>query len=96
MAQSNRASIVNAAIGFGVAAVFVVGLVGMNVAGVGQMVRGSGMGVVAAVALWILHGVAFTAIQIAFKSIGLDDDDGPRGGKLIPIKVEVVAKRKGR
>ena len=100
MPQSNRASIGNAAIGFGVAGVFVAGLIGMNVAGVGQMVLASGMGVVAAVALWLLHGVAFTAIQIAFKSMGLDDDDshhgGPRGGKLIPIRVEAHAKSRRR
>lgn len=83
----------NAAIGFGVAAVFVAGLVMLDVAGVGQMVA-SEHGMIAAVALWILHGVAFTVIQIAFASIGLDDDDTPRGGKMIPIKVIANLRRK--
>ena len=80
----------NAAIGFGVAAVFVAGL---DVAGIGQMVA-SDRGMIAAVALWVLHGVAFTVIQIAFASVGLDDDDTPRGGKMIPIKVIANLRRK--
>lgn len=96
MSHPNRTTKLNAAIGFGVAAVFVVGLVVMDVAGVGQMALASGRGLLATVALWVLHGVSFTAIQIAIASLGVDDDHTPRGGKLIPIKVTANSRRKGR
>ena len=94
MSHPNRTSKKNAAIGFGVAGVFVAGLMVMDVSGVGQMVLASGRGAIAGVALWVLHGVAFTVIQTAFASIGLDDDDTPRGGKMIPIKVIANLRRK--
>ena len=93
MQHTHRTSIRNAGVGFGLAALFVP--VVLNLAGLGLMVTASGMGVVAGVALWLLFGVAFTAIQIGFKSIGLAADEGPRGGTLIPIKV-VAMQRKRR
>ena len=93
MPHPTRTTKQNAAIGFGVAAVFVAGLAVMDVAGVGQMVA-SERGILAAVALWVLLGAAFAVIQIAFASIGLDDDDAPRGGKMIPIKVIANLRRK--
>ena len=96
MPQFNRKAIISAAVGFGVAAVVVVDLVVMDVAGVGQMVLTSGAGVLAAVLLWVLHGMLFTAVQIAIASKGLDDDDTPSGGKMIPIRVTAPARRKTR
>lgn len=91
-----RLYIVNVAVGFALAAVFVAALVTLNVAGLGHLVMGSDMGVVAALMLWVFHGVVFAGVQFAIAVMGMAEDNGPRGGKLIPIRVEATAQRKIR
>ncbi len=96
MPQLVRLYIVNVAIGFAVAAVFVAALVEMDVAGIGRLVLQSDMGIVAALMLWVFHGVLFAGVQFAIAVMGLARDEAPRGGTLIPIRVEVRAERKRR
>ena len=91
-----RLYIVNVAFGFAVAAGFVAALVGLDVAGIGRLVMHSDMGIVAALMLWVFHGVLFAGVQFGIAVMGLADDDTPRGGKLIPIRVEATVQRKRR
>lgn len=86
-----RLYIVNVAFGFALAAGFVAALVGFDVAGVGRLVLQSDMGIVAALMLWVFHGVLFAGVQFAIAVMGLAEDQAPRGGKLIPIRVEARA-----
>jgi hypothetical protein len=88
-----RLYIVNVAMGFAVAAAFVAALVVLNVAGIGHLVTQSDMGVVAALMLWVFHGVIFAGVQFALAVMSLAEDDAPRGGKLIPIRVEATVRR---
>jgi hypothetical protein len=91
-----RLYIVNVAIGFALAAGFVAGLVGLDIAGIGRLVMHSDMGVVAALMLWVFHGVLFAGVQFGIAVMALAEDDAPRGGKLIPIRVEATVQRKRR
>lgn len=96
MPQLIRLYVTNVAIGFGLAAAFVAALIWLDVAGVGHLVLGSDMGIVAALMLWVFHGVLFAGVQLAIAAMGLGDDDAPRGGKMIPIRVEAVAPKNRR
>ena len=93
MPQLIRLYITQVAFGFGVSAAFVFALVALDIAGIGHLVMGSDMGLVATLMLWVFHGVVFAGVQFAIAVMALAEDDaGPRGGKLIPIRVEVQAK----
>ena len=94
MPQLVRLYITQVALGFAISAAFVFALVALDVAGIGHLVRGSDMGVVAALMLWVFHGVVFAGVQFAIAIMSLAEDEGPRGGKLIPIRVEVAAKKR--
>ncbi len=91
-----RFYIVNVAIGFALAAAFVAILIVQNVAGIGHLVLTSDMGVVAALMLWLFHGAVFAAVQFAIAVMGLAENDAPRGGQLIPIRVEATVRRNRR
>ncbi len=88
-----RLYIVNVAFGFALAAGFVGAL---DVAGIGRLVLHSDMGLVAALMLWVFHGVLFAGVQFGIAVMGLAEDRGPRGGTLIPIRVEATVQRKRR
>jgi hypothetical protein len=89
-----RLYIVNVAFGFALAAVFVGALVGLDIAGIGRLVLQSDAGIVAALMLWVFHGVLFAGVQFGIAVMSLAEDQGPRGGKLIPIRVEASVQRK--
>ena len=89
-------NIVNVAFGFALAAAFVGALVALDVAGIGRLVLHSDMGLVAALMLWVFHGVLFAGVQFGIAVMGLAEDHGPRGGTLIPIRVEATVQRKRR
>lgn len=91
-----RLYVSNVAMGFALAAAFVGALVGLDVAGIGHLVLGSDMGIVAALMLWVFHGVVFAGVQFALAVMALAEDDAPCGGKLIPIRVEATARRTRR
>ncbi len=84
------------AIGFGLGAVFVAMLLWFDIAGLGHLVLTSSTGWVAGLMLWMFNGIVFGAVQfgIAVMRLGKDDDHPPRGGRLIPIRVPVVARSK--
>lgn len=88
--------LVSAVIGFGLGAVFVAMLLWFDVAGLGQLVLTSPSGWIAGLMLWAGNGLIFAGAQfgIAVMRLGQDDDHTPRGGRLIPIRVPVVAKSK--
>ena len=87
-----RLYIVNVAFGFALAAAFVGALVGLDIAGIGRLVLHSDMGIVAALMLWVFHGVMFAGVQFGIAVMGLAEDHAPRGGRLIPIRVEATVK----
>ncbi len=91
-----RLYISNVAFGFALAAAFVGALIVLDVAGVRHLVLHSDMGIVAALMLWVFHGVVFAGVQFAIAVMALGDDDTPRGGKMIPIRVEATVRRTRR
>ncbi|OZA04926.1 MAG: hypothetical protein B7Y02_15995 [Rhodobacterales bacterium 17-64-5] len=91
-----RLYITNVVLGFALAAAFVGALVMLDVAGLRHLVLQSDMGIVAALMLWVFHGVVFAGVQFAIAVMALAEDDTPRGGKLIPIRIEATARSKRR
>jgi len=85
------------AIGFILAAVFVGLVMWFDVAGLGRLILGSDIGLMAVIVFWILNGIVFAGVQFAIAIMGMadDDDDDPRGGMMmlqrlgepIPIRV---------
>lgn len=76
------------AIGFALSAVFVGLLMWFDVAGIGRLILGSDIGVMAAVVFWILNGIVFAGVQFGIAVMGMaqdDDDDEPRGGRMMPV-----------
>ena len=80
--------------GFGVAGVFTLGLVWLDVGGIGHLILGSDIGWIAAVMLVMFNGIVFSAVQFAFKVMGMaETDEGPNGGHgarepvLVPVPV---------
>lgn len=81
-----RLYIVNVAIGYGLAALFVALLVWFDIANIGRLVLHSDMGWLAALMLVMFHGVVFGGAQFAIAVMRLaDPDDGPRGGLKDPV-----------
>lgn len=83
------------AIGFALALGFVVAIVAFDVAGLGRLILTTDMGWVAALMMVVFNGVVFSGIQfaIAIMLMAEDDDTPPRGGRMIPIRVEATARR---
>ena len=90
-----RLYIVNVAIGFGIAALFVGGLVWLDVAGLQRLILDSPMGWVAALMLIMFNGVVFAGVQFAIAVMRMaEPDDGKSGGKrtpMIPVQVRATA-----
>lgn len=93
-----RLYIQSVAIGFALSVGFVVALVVMDVAGLQRLILGD-MGWVAALMMIMFNGVVFSGVQfaIAIMRLAEDDDQGPRGGRMmplrpIPVRVEAQAK----
>jgi hypothetical protein len=90
-----RLYIVNVAIGFALAAVFTALLVIFDVAGLGRLILGSSMGLVAGAMLVMFNGVVFAGVQFAIAVMRLAEkprDDGPSGGMRVPVPVRVAAR----
>ncbi|MBU2981858.1 hypothetical protein KO498_08525 [Lentibacter algarum] len=84
--------IVNVAIGFGVAAVFVGLLLWFNIGNLQHLISTSDKGWIALLALWIANGVIFAGVQFAIAVMGMkdDDDDEPRGGTRSHVHVHLA------
>ncbi|MFN4153094.1 MAG: hypothetical protein ACK4HF_00425 [Paracoccaceae bacterium] len=98
-----RLYIVNVAIGFGIAAAFVAGLVWLDVGGLQRLILHSPMGWVAALMLVMFNGVVFAGVQFAIAIMRMaEPEDTPPGGRrerLIPVPVRATvpaARRAGQ
>jgi TRAP-type C4-dicarboxylate transport system permease small subunit len=99
MPELVRLYIHSVAIGFAVSVAFTAGLVWWDVAGIGHLILGSDIGLVAAAMMVMFNGIVFSAVQFAVRIMALaDDDQGPRGGHgarepvLVPVRVAVPVK----
>lgn len=91
------------AVGFAVSAAFTGGLLWLDVAGLGHLVLGSDIGWVAATLLVVFNGIVFSAVQFAFRIMGMaEPGEGPRGGRgarepvlvQVPVPVPVRGRRR--
>lgn len=74
------------AIGFGLAAVFLAGLLWLDISGLRGLIFGSSTGLVAAAMLWVFNGVVFAGVQFAIAVMKLaEPPEGPRGGSRAPV-----------
>ncbi|WP_238365236.1 hypothetical protein [Mesobacterium pallidum] len=76
------------AIGFGISAVFVAGLLWFDVAGLWHLVSHDPAGILAVVMLWVSNGIVFAGVQFAISVMRMaeEDDDMPRGPGL-PVRL---------
>lgn len=78
-----RMYIVNVAIGFGLAAVFVGMLLWFDIANLWHLVSHSDKGWLAVLLLWVSNGIVLAGVQFGIAVMRMkddDDDDGPGGG----------------
>ena len=78
------------AVGFVLSAVFVAMILWRDVAGLGSLVAGSDVGVLAVFLLWFFNGTVFGSVQFAIVIMSQaddDDDDDDHRGMMIPVRV---------
>ncbi|MFO8126872.1 hypothetical protein [Yoonia sp.] len=83
------------AIGFALSAAFVGLLLWRDVAGLGSLIAGSDIGLLAVFLLWFFHGTVFGSVQFAIMVMlqsDDDDDDDDFRGPLIPVRVTAQAR----
>jgi hypothetical protein len=95
-----RFYIKHCAIGFALSAVFIAGLLWLNIANLWHLISTSDIGVMALVVFWLLNGIVFAGVQtgVAVMLMTEDDtkDEGPRGGtpaRAIPVPVDDLKNR---
>lgn len=88
------------ALGFLISAAFTGGLLWLDVAGLGHLVMASNIGWIAVAMLVVFNGIVFSAVQFAFRVMGMaESDDGPQGGRgarepvLVPVSVAARKRR---
>ena len=90
-----RLYIQSVAIGFGLAAAFAGVMIWQDVMGVGRLILGSDMGLVALAMLVVFNGIVFAGVQFGLRVMMMaEDDSGPKGGlrqHSIPAPVRVTA-----
>jgi hypothetical protein len=93
-----RLYITQTAIGFGIAAVVVAGLLWFNVANLWHLVTHSDIGIMAVLLLWLFNGIVFGAVQFAIAIMGMadDDDDDDDGGHFAREPVLIAVDRRRR
>ena len=98
-----RLYIQSVALGFAILAGFTAGLLWLDVAGLGHLILASDIGWIAVVMLVVFNGIVFSAVQFAFRVMGMAEaEDGPSGGRrlcepvAIPVPVPVPARRQRR
>ncbi|MFT4149939.1 MAG: hypothetical protein QM656_07045 [Paracoccaceae bacterium] len=81
-----RLYIISVAIGFAISAVFVAGLVWLDVAGLRHLILETDKGWLAALMMFMFNGIVFAGVQFAIRIMGMAErDDGPRGGTRAPV-----------
>ena len=96
-----RLYIQSVALGFAVSAGFTAGLLWLDVAGIGHLILASDIGWIAMAMLVVFNGIVFSAVQFAFRVMGMaESDDGPQGGRgvrepvLVPVSVAARNRRR--
>ena len=85
------------AMGFALSAVFVGLVLWYDVAGLGHLVMASDVGLLAVFLLWFFNGTVFGSVQFAISIMLMqdsDNDDGPRRGLMVPVRLEEKSKRR--
>jgi len=72
-----RLYIQSVAIGFALAAVFAAVLVWQDVMGIGRLILGSDMGLVALAMLVVFNGIVFSGVQFGLRVMLMAEDDTP-------------------
>jgi len=101
MPKLARLYIQSVALGFAVSAGFTAGLLWLDVAGLRHLIRASDIGWIAVAMLVVFNGIVFSAVQFAFRVMGMaESDDEPQGGRgarepvLVPVPVAVRNRRR--
>ncbi len=90
-----RFYILNCIIGFAVAGVFTAAILWFNVVNLWHLVSTSDIGLMAVVVFWVLNGIVFAGVQFGVAVMLLaekDEDDGPRDGLGVPVRVPATAR----
>ena len=85
-----RFYILHCLIGFAISAVFIAGLLYLNVANLWQLIRGSDVGLLALTVFWVLNGIVFSGVQTAVAVMLMaenDEDEGPKGGTPAAVRI---------
>ena len=86
-----RLYIINVAIGFALALVFVIGVVWSDVGGLWHLITETEMGWLAFVMMVVFNGIVFAGVQFAYAVMSMAaPDDGPKGGKKQSITAELA------
>jgi hypothetical protein len=93
-----RLYVTQGAIGFGIAAILVAGLLWFNVANLWHLVTHSDVGLWAVLLLWLFNGIVFGAVQFAITVMGMadDDDDDDDSGHFARQPVPIPVSRRRR
>ncbi len=75
-----RLYIRHALIGFGISAVFVAGLLYLNVANLWHLVSTSNLGWIAVLMLFMFNGIVFAGAQFGIQIMRMAEDNKPAGG----------------
>lgn len=88
-----RLYIESVVLGFVISAIFTAGLLWLDVAGLGHLIRSSDIGWIAALMLVFFNGIVFAAVQFAFRVMGMaDEDEGPKGGHREMLLARIPAR----
>jgi len=74
-------------IGFAISAVFVTGVLYLNIANLWHLVSSSDLGWVAVLMLFMFNGIVFAGVQFAMVIMRMAEDDKPGGGRKDRIAV---------
>lgn len=100
-----RLYIIQAAAGFCLSAVFVSGLLYLNIANLWHLVTHTDGGLLAVFLLWMFNGLVFAGVQFGISVMRMQDADGdqdnhpgngPGLGTLIPVHAQASAKPRQR
>jgi hypothetical protein len=93
MPQLIRFVIRHLAIGFALALPFTGMLLWFNVANLWHLVTNTAEGPLAVFLLVFFNGIVFAGAQLGIALVQLAEGDGPRGGRAVPVRVTVHARK---
>ena len=87
-----RLYIRNVFVGFGLSALFVGALLGLNVANLWHLISTSPQGWIAVLMLFFFNGVVFAGVQFAIVIMRMEQKDTGSGGRRAPVATNIPAK----